>query len=83
MLYHDRRRLAGICGLIALVVSSHTFDLFRTGIPGEQTADKEMLKQLGCGFYLWVLSMLLVLIGAVLGKTVGSRDRVVDGSGDP
>lgn len=66
----NRRLVAGLCGTISVVVALHTLELFRTPIPGvESRNDSEILKALGVGYYLWVLSMVLVVLGAILGKS--------------
>lgn len=60
---------AAICGALALLLSLLTLQLFHSPIPGGYSVNGSLLRQLGPGFYFWHSSMLLVLIGAIIGKS--------------
>lgn len=74
-IHRNKRILAAFLGGVSLVVSFHTLELFRTPLPGVESQDgSEILKALGSGYYLWILSMFLVVLGAMLGRSVGSTE---------
>jgi len=81
-IYRNQRILAAFWGGVSLVVSSHALELFRTPLPGvESQNDSEILKALGSGYYLWILSMFLVVLGAMLGRSAGATEVATQSDG--
>jgi hypothetical protein len=58
---------AAILTLVALAIAANTLLLFSQEIPvDEASTSKLRLEHLGIGFYFWVASMIVVVVGAII-----------------
>jgi hypothetical protein len=61
------RIAAGILAGLSILLSFHTLEMYRIPIPGaDSPMNSQLLNRLGLGFFLWNLSMVLVILGALL-----------------
>lgn len=65
-------RAAAICGAVALVIALHTIHLmYRSFAAGDDHTSISTVSRLGPGFFLWLGSMVVLMVGAVVSQRAG------------